>query len=170
MMEKLAENLWVLRFPLSMIGIQEGRTVTIFRLSSGDLVIHSTAPFSPEDVETIAAVGRPAWLLDATLFHDTYADPGRAAFPALPYLAPARFPVKSGPVRPLTDLPAEWSPELEVLQLEGMPRVREHLFFHRPSRTLVVADLVFNFDRHAPLWTRAFFRYAAGLRHYPGVS
>src|SRR5688572_16799824 len=139
MMEKLAENLWVFRYPLSLIGIQEGRTVTIFRLRSGDLVIHSTAPFSPEDVETIAALGRPAWLVDATLLHDTYAEAGRAAFPALPFLAPERFPVKSGPVRPLSDPPAEWSPELEVLPLGGLPRVREHLFFHRASRTVVVA-------------------------------
>jgi hypothetical protein len=34
--------------------------------------------------------------------------------------------------------------ELPVLQLKGMPLLSEYLFFHKKSRTLIVADLCFN--------------------------
>ena len=156
-----------MRFPLRLLGAQIGRTVTIVRLRTGELVIHSTAAFSRADVEAISRLGTPAWLLDATLFHDTFAGRGRKAFPSAAYLAPERFPV---PSQPLSKPPPSWEEELDVLPLEGMPGVREYVFFHVPSRTLIVADLVFNFGPTATAWTRFFFRWAGGIRHYPGVS
>jgi hypothetical protein len=165
---QIAEDLWVLRYPLSLLGTQVGRTVTLIRQRSGHLIIHSTAPFTPSEVKAIRALGPPAWLLDATLFHDTFAAVGRTAFPEIPYAAPKGFPGVN--VRPLTELAQACAGELEVLRIDGMPRVREHVFFHRSSRTLVVADLVFNFGPSATPWTRAFFRWAGGVRQFPGVT
>jgi hypothetical protein len=154
-----------------------GRTVTVMRLSSGRLVIHSTAPFTKEDVKDINALGQPAWLTEATLFHDSFATAGRAAFPNLPYLVPQGFQrsvgISSSPSPHPAFLhtpPPEWRGELEVLELEGMPKVREHVFFHRPTHTLIVADLVFNFGPHATAWTRWFFRWAGGIVEFPGMS
>src|SRR5690349_8438566 len=119
-MQRLADNLWILRYPLTMLGTQVGRTVTLIRLRSGQIVIHSTAPFSRTDVEAIRALGSPAWLVEATLFHDTYAREGQAAFPDIPYLS------ASLPTGNLIPPPAAWAGELEVLLLDGMPKVREH--------------------------------------------
>ena len=168
--QKVAENIWVLRFPLSLLGTRLGRTVTVIRLDSGELVIHSTAPFAPADVTAIKALGRPAWLVEATLFHDTYAEAGRAALPNIPYLVPDGFPVVRGGTSPLHTPPHAWAGDLAMLPLDGMPKVREHVFLHLPSRTLIVADLVFNFGPQATAWTRWFFRWPAGIREYPGMS
>lgn len=170
-MQKLAENLWVLRYPLPLLGADPGRRVTVIRLQSGDLVIHSTAPFSPDDVVAIHALGRPAWLVEATNVHDTFAREGHAAFPMARYLAPPGFERVSGiPTEPLVPAPREWSGELEVLPLEGVPKVREHAFFHRPSRTLIVADVLFNVTAEMTPWTRILLRLASGLKGGPGVS
>ena len=147
-----------------------GRTVAVMRLRSGDLIIHSTGPFTASDVTAIHSLGRPAWLLDATLSHDTFATAGRNAFPDAAYFAPEGFPVRGGTTFSLRTLPASWEDELEVLQLEGMPRVREHAFFHKPTRTLIVADLVFNFSAVSSAWMRNFFRVVGGIRGYPGMS
>jgi hypothetical protein len=175
--QNVADNLWVLRFPLSLLGTHMGRTVTVLRLNSGHLVIHSTAPFEMADVTAINALGQPAWLIEATLFHDSFATAGRAAFPDLPFLVPEGFRpfvggTGSASLHPafLHTPPSEWRGELEVLELHGMPKVREHVFFHRSTRTLIVADLVFNFGTHATAWTRWFFRWAGGIREFPGVS
>ena len=46
---KTGENLWVLPYPLRLLGANFGRMVTIVRLGSGKLVIHSTGPFTPAD-------------------------------------------------------------------------------------------------------------------------
>lgn len=170
-LESLAENVWLLSCPLSLMGCRIGRNVTVIRLGSGRLVIHSTARFSPEDVAAIETLGEPAWLVEASRFHDTFAAAGRRAFPELPYYAPPGFSVRAGgETRPLSELPVETAGEVEILELAGMPRVREHAVIHHPSRTLILADLVFNLDASAGAWTLGFLRVAAGLREYPGQS
>lgn len=170
-MEQIAENVWVLRFPLRLLGVAIGRTVTIIRLASGKLVIHSTAPFNHADVAAIRALGQPGWLLDVSLFHDSLAKEGRAAFPDVPYLAPEGFSKASGvPTESLVRLPTEWRGEIEVLELGGMPKVREHVMFHRFSRTLIVGDVLFNFERGASGWTRFFARHVMRLKKFIGMS
>ena len=160
--QPIAEHLWTLQYPLSMLGAPIGRTVTIMRLpDSGKLVIHSTAPFSSEDVSAIKELGEPGWLLDVTNIHDTYATQGRAAFPGIPYLAPEGFSEAARvPTQPLSAPPAEWGDEVEVLELAGKAAMaREYVVFHRPSRTVIVADLAFHVTEAAP----------AGLRLYASV-
>ncbi|MEY2506320.1 MAG: hypothetical protein QOH01_649 [Verrucomicrobiota bacterium] len=103
--------------------------------------------FGVEDIAAIRSFGEPAWLLDATLMHDTFAKEGRAALPELPYLAPAGFAEVSGiPTALLSLAPPEWGDEIEVIKIEGT-RKNEHALFHRHSRTLVVADLFFSMPR-----------------------
>jgi hypothetical protein len=51
-----------------------------------------------------------------------------------------------------------------------MPQIQEHAFFHRPSKTLIVADLMFNLPPNVGAWTQLFLRAAAGIRDYPGMS
>ena len=81
MMHQVAPGIWTLHYPLSVLGTNHGRTVTVIRLDSGKLLIHSMAPFSPEDIAAIRAQGEPAWLAEVMLFHDTYAAQGRGAAP-----------------------------------------------------------------------------------------
>ena len=169
-MIEIADNLWVLRYPLRLVGVAIGRTVTIIRLASGKLVIHSTAPFTPDDVACIAELGQPGWLLDATRFHDSFVEEGRAAFPELPYLAPGGNLKGGRDAAPLTPAPPEWASELDVLELSGMPKVREHVLFHRASRTLIVGDVLFNFGDGASAWTRFFARHVMRLEKFVGMS
>ncbi|MEM6280294.1 MAG: hypothetical protein AAF733_12505 [Verrucomicrobiota bacterium] len=170
-MRDLGPNIRLLSYPLSLFGMKVGRQVTLFRLSSGKLVIHSTAPFPEADVNAIREFGEPTWLLDATNFHDTLTRPGVAAFPDLPYLVPDRFPL-SGKVKsqPLEDVPAEWEGELDVIKIDGMPSINEHVFFHRKSKTLVVADLLFNLPDSVGAFTLGFLRLISGIKQHPGNS
>ncbi len=167
----IADNLWLLQYPLSVLGTQHGRNVTIIRLASGKLIIHSMAPFTAADLAAIRAEGEPAWLVEAMLLHDTYAAEGRKLFPGLPFYGPPGFDkVVKFPTLPLLPPPAEWADEIAIFPLEGVPMVKEHLFLHRPSRTLIVADLVFNFSPEERGWDRFFHRYIAGFKRYPGIS
>ena len=142
----------------------------MLRLASGDLVIHSTGPFTPEDVAVVNALGRPRWLLDTMLRHETFAQRGREAFPDALYLAPEGFSKLAGfPTQPLINQP-EWSGEVEVLRLDGVPGMEEHAVLHRPTRTLIVADLIFNFGASASWWTHLLMYGAVGIKHNPGMA
>jgi hypothetical protein len=161
--QQLADDVVVMSLPLRFFGIDFGRNVTLLRLSDGRVVIHSTAPFTQKDVAAIRAFGEPAWLVDATLLHDTFAKEGSAALPGVPYLAPSGFKKVSGvATQPLDPPPSDWAGEIEVLRIEGT-RKNEHVFFHRQSRTLVVADLFFSFPAETRGWARFFARRIMGL-------
>ena len=156
-MKPIAQDLWLLHYKAPLLGDYLGRNVSVVRLRSGDLVIHSTGPFSPEDVENIKALGRPAFLLDALSKHDTFAKEGRAAFPDLPYYAPAGFSETVGfPTESLSHPPSAWAGQLDGVHLNGMEGQDEYAFLHRASRTLIVCDLVFHVTTEAPLGARLF--------------
>ncbi len=171
MLKPIAPGLWTAGYPLSILGTEHGRTVTVIRLASGKLLIHSMAPFTAADLGAIRELGEPAWLAEAMLLHDTYAAEGRRAFPDLPFLGPPGFAGIAGfPVDPLLPPPPEWAEEIRVARLQGAPKLEEHVFLHIPTRTLVVADLIFNFDAAERGWNRFFHRHVAGFRRYPGMS
>lgn len=169
-LKTIAPDLWVMTFPLTTLGVNLQRNVTIMRLSSGDLVIHSTAPFTPVDVKMIHHLGRPQWLVDVLLRHDTFSGQGSAAFPQATYLAPHGF--EAGvPTGLLLPPPAEWRGEIEVLPVNGAPAFSEIVMLHRATRTLIVGDLLFNFEGKQDLLTRVFLKVAAvGGTCDPGVT
>ncbi|MGI8820749.1 MAG: hypothetical protein ACR2ID_07785 [Chthoniobacterales bacterium] len=170
-MQQLAPNLWLVRYPLRLLGLEIGRNVTVVRLTSGELVIHSSAPFTESDVQEIAALGEPRWLLDVTRFHDSYARAGRAAFPRISYLAPENFPARAKlQMAALEPAPQEWGRELQLQRIDGMPGVQEHAVFHAPSRTLVVGDLLFHFGPCASWWTKFIVHSVLRLPHGCGMS
>jgi len=171
-MIQLADNLWVRHYPLSILGSQHGRTVTVIRLKSGKLIIHSMAPFTAADVAEIRALGTPGWLVESMLLHDTYSRKGWQAFGSdLPFLGPPGFSeIVKFPTEPLLPAPPEWEGEIKVMPVGGAPKLLEHAFLHIPSRTLIVADLVFNFPANETGWNRFFHRHIAGIKGHPGMS
>lgn len=166
--QQITEDVLLLSFPWRPFGIDFKRNVTVLRLSDGRLVIHSTAPFTTNDIEDIRRFGEPSWLVEATPMHDTFAKKGRPAFPNLPYLAPDGFN-KAIPTEPLDPPPSEWKGEIDVLKIDE-DKTREHLFFHRRSRTLVVADLFFSFPEDTRGWPRFFARHVMRLPRLFGIS
>jgi hypothetical protein len=169
--EGLAEGVFLQRHPLTLAGCRMGRNVTIVRLAGDQLLVHSTARFSEFDRHAIEALGEPAWLMEATNFHDTQAEAGRAVFADLPYYAPPGFSAADKTnAQSLESPPEAWQAECEIVELGGMPKIREHVVFHRPSKTLIVADLFFNLPPTIDWWTRSFLRAFSGLKRYPGTS
>lgn len=168
--QKIADDVLVMSFPWGAFGIDFKRNVTLLRLSDGRVVVHTTAKFTEEDIAAIRSFGEPAWLVEATVMHDTFAKEGRAVLPDIPYLAPAGFEKASGvPTVPLSPPPADWAGEIDVLKIEGT-RMNEHALFHRRSRTLIVADLFFSFAKETRGWSRVFIRYFMRLPRMFGIS
>lgn len=170
-MKQVDGNIWIKGYPLSIFGTRHGRNVTVIRLNDGRLIIHSMAPFPAADIQGIHAIGEPAWLLESMLLHDTYAREGREIFPDIPFLGPPGFgSVVKFPVEPLYPAPEDWAGEIETLPIRGAPKLEEIAVLHVPSRTLILADLIFNFPTEERGWDRFFHRHIAGFKRYPGMS
>jgi hypothetical protein len=167
---QLANDVALISFPWRALGIDFKRNVTLLRLGDGRLIIHSSGPFTEQDVANIRHFGQPAWLVEATLMHDTFAKDGHKAFPDLPYLAPEGCAEASGiPTQRFCPPPSDWAGKIDVFKLDGV-RSNEHALFHRPSRTLIVADLFFSFPKDTHGWPRFFVRHFMRLPRLFGIS
>jgi hypothetical protein len=160
----------MISFPWRVLGIDFKRNVTLLRLGDGRLIVHSSAPFTEEHVAAIRRFGQPAWIVEATLMHDTFAKEGRWAFPDLPYLAPEGFEKASGiSTRLLSPPPVDWAGEVDVVKIDGV-RSNEYALYHRRARTLVVGDLFFSFPNNVQGWQRFFARHFMRLPRLFGIS
>lgn len=167
-MQSIAPDVWVVDGPIIEMDFPLGMKVpfptrmTIVRLGSGELWVHSPIRLTPELQRAVEAQGPIAHLVSPNFIHYAGIPQWAAAFPrAKCWAAPGvrERATKHGiDVRFDADLedapPADWSDDLDQLIFEGSKVVREVVFFHRSSRTAILTDLIENFelDRVASRW------------------
>lgn len=159
-MRRLAPDLHVLEAPQRFLGLEVGARMTILRLEGGVLV-HSPVAVDPR------SVGEPArWILAPNLLHHLHAGPWIAAG-AEGWAAPG-LPEKRTDLAFTGVIDSDAHPfgdEIAVLPTRSFPFANEVAVLHRPSRTLILTDLAFNFPATAPFATRAAMACLCG---YPG--
>ena len=136
--------LWTDFHSMQMAGLPAGRRMAVARGTNGQLVVFSPLPASNPAISELRALGEPAAFIVPSRLHENFFSDYFVHFPRSVFLA--------GPAS-LADHP-RWklgefshsSPELtgfDCVKVEGMPKVQEHVFFHRATRTLILADLLF---------------------------
>ncbi|GAB5560345.1 MAG: hypothetical protein SynsKO_19920 [Synoicihabitans sp.] len=169
----ITPDLLVIRHAFAVMGMPLGKTTVAIRMTNGRVLVHSAGPLDPSDIAAIHELGEVQWLMEANRIHDTFAQDLRAAFPEATYALPAKFPISPkelGPTRPLREVRGTWSGDLEVMPLRGAPRLQEHVCLHRPSRSLILGDLVFNLPISPPQRVPLALRVISGLHAFPGTS
>ena len=63
-----------------------------------------------------------------------------------------------------------WENELPKVMLRGMPKLNEFVFLHHASRTLIVTDLLYNFDIAKQSFLGKLFLKLNGIYGRPGCS
>ena len=162
-MRRLAEDLYVAEQPQRFYGLEVGARMTVMRLGD-DLLVHS-----PIDVEpaAVAGLGTLRWVVAPNRLHHLYVGPwieaGAASY------APRGLPDKRPDLsfdHVITERSEPFGPAVLVVPTRCFALTNELVFLHRPSRTLVVTDLVYHFTSEAPALTKAVMWCACG---YPGV-
>lgn len=163
----LAENLWVVDRAQSFYGLPVGARMTVIRLEGGRLLLHSPVALDPALRRELDSIGHVAFAVAPSRLHHLYAGEVAAAYPG------TRLWVAPGLERKRPDLvfeavlddeaPEEWRSEIAQVFFRGRPYENEVVFFHRPSRTLIVCDLAFNFGPRNALPTRLLMKL---LRSY----
>jgi len=171
-LQVIAPEVWECSRPLRVSGMEMGHRMTVVRTGVNGLWVHSPVSWTPELGAELATLGTVRHVLAPNCFHDLYLEEWRAQcrtalFWAAPGLrARSKFPFTG-------DLSAdghpEWSDLFSVELVGGMPGVNELVYFHRPSRTLIVADLVFNLPGNVDFATALLAR-ANGIHGRLAVS
>jgi hypothetical protein len=149
---KLAENLWWVRG--NVPGMTLKRTMTVARLSSGGLVIHSAIALDAASMRELEAFGTPKYLLVPNAYHRLDAPAYKRRYPELVVLGPRGSRAGIEQVIKLDGVYEDF-PVLDEARLHTLrgTKEREGALLVRSSdgMTVVVNDCVFNMDKKEDL-------------------
>jgi hypothetical protein len=154
-LKPVAENLWIVDgAPIHAMGLALPVRMTAVRLSSGEVWLHSPTRYDETLRRSIEAHGAIRHLVAPNVGHWAFVQDWRRNAPgAIVWAAPKlrdRLPVRLSRLqidRELEDrAPDAWAADMEQLVLRGVGGYREVAFLHRPSRTLILTDLVANLE------------------------
>jgi hypothetical protein len=154
-LKRVADDVWIVDGPIIRFGnpwlkLPFPTRMTVMNLGGRRLFIHSPTPLVPELKSEIEDVGIPRWIVAPNRLHYWWLPEWQAGYPdADVYLAPR---VREQAGRRIDfdaftldrDCGYVWDAEVATLPVPGRT-MTEVTFFHRASRTLVLADLVENF-------------------------
>lgn len=138
------DRMWTMNRPVWFSGVRLRARTTILRLDDGGLLVHSPAPPTDALAHELQTLGPVRWLVVPNCFHHLGTPAAKARFPEAKVVGPASALSKNPALRIDVDIAQLGAqlPELEVLPLAGVPFLDETVLHHRPTRTLLGADLV----------------------------
>lgn len=154
-LKAVADDVWIVDGPEIQFGyfglkLPFPTRMTIVRLAGGALWLHSpTQPTGPL-LEAVRALGPVRFLIAPNTIHYWWVPEWKAAFPnAEVWAAPGlqRSAKRPVPVDRVLDgtPPQAWAGEIDQVLVRGS-LLTEVDFFHRASRTLILTDLIENFE------------------------
>ena len=164
-MLEIDRHLWVAQQPLKYLGLEVGTRTTVIKLEDCSLMLISPIEINLELQQQLDNLGTVKYLIAPNLFHYLYLDLAQQLYPDAAIFAPPGLSAKQPDLnidRVFTQDKIEFAGELEYTLLTGFrvfipPKIavaNEIVFYHPRSKTLIITDLAFNFDRTFPTVTQ----------------
>ncbi len=168
MLQPIDDNIWHMVHAFTANGLPITTRMTVVRLPGGKLLIHSPIPLGDALRREMDGLGRVAFIVAPNKMHHLFLAPFAAAFPDATVYGPKGLRKKRTDLGEITELPTgnvpAWQPDLEHLAFAGIPAVNESLWFHRPSATLIVTDLL-QWMQGKLAWSIKTYAILTGVRH-----
>jgi hypothetical protein len=146
MLQKIAPNLWHTQHSFVVSGIRASSRMTVVRLQDGRLWLHSPVPITDALKAELMALGEVAYVVAPSKAHHLFVAKCMAAFPQAKLFGAPGLLTKRPDLQGMVELQAvaepSWQADLEQLFFAGLPMVNETVWFHKPSRTLIITDLL----------------------------
>ncbi|WOD37129.1 DUF4336 domain-containing protein [Nodosilinea sp. E11] len=153
------DNIWIVDGPIVQMALY-GTAVpfttrmTIVRLNNGGLWCHSPTELTPSLKAEIDSLGRVEHLVSPNKIHYAHIQSWADAYPqAIAWASPGvreRADSQQIPTTFHADLadtpPPQWATEIDQAIIRGSRFLDEVVFFHRQSKTLILTDLIENFE------------------------
>jgi hypothetical protein len=154
----LDHDIWVAEAPLRFF-VEMGRRMTVVRVGEDGLLVHSPVPLSEDLRRQLLELGTVRFVVPASNLHGhRFMEQYREAFPGVELFAAPGLARKRRDLSFDADLSEHpdprWADVLDQAVFRGHRLLDEIVFFHEPSRSLIVGDLCFNIEADAPLATR----------------
>ena len=160
-LKPVAPDIWVIDGPaIRFYGMPFSTRATVVRLKGGGLWTHSPTRLTPGLEAELQALGPVRHLVAPNWIHYAHVSDWRAAFDgARAWAAPgaaARAAKRGMALKFDHDLgrraEAPWAGQIDQMIVGGSRVHREAVFFHRASKTLILTDLIENFEPARVVW------------------
>lgn len=158
-LKKVNENIWlvdgdIIHMSFSIIQVPFSTRMTVVKLSNGDILLHSPIAYNQGLASEILAHGPIKHLVSPNAIHYAYITEWKKHFPdAIAWASPGvEKRAQSQQIETKFDQsltghsPEEWAGDINQLIFQGSSVIKEVVFFHKSSRTLILADLIENFE------------------------
>lgn len=150
-MEKLAHEIWIFDgSSVKFLGLPFSTRMTVVRLSSSELWIHSPIKLSKAIIDQIGSLGNVKYLIAPNHLHHLFLHEWIATYPSAEVYGTNEVIKKRKDLSFNGSLnqPQSWDWESAIDQelFSGSPLMEECVFFHKTSSTLIVTDLIENFS------------------------
>ena len=153
MLQQVHDALWVAEGEIvSFFGAAYPTRSVIARLANGDLWVWSPAKLTDDLQNEVNGLGPVRHLVSPNKLHHLYLQEWKAAYPEAKLWGPQSTIKKRHDLKfqqALADSPpVDWHPDIDQAWFRGSFAMDEIVFFHRPSATAIVADLIQTFSEH----------------------
>ena len=160
MFRSIGANIWDHEIPIRFGGIPLWHRMTVIRLANGGLIVHSPTRLDLASEQELEKLGPIVAIIAPSWWHDLYLREYLSTYPdARLYGAPTLVRwSRSLPFAELLDglAPSLWADQIDQVHVQGIGLFLDEIaFYHRRSRSLIVADLLFNLSEKDAWITRA---------------
>ncbi len=179
-LQALAPNLWIANQPLRFLGLSVGTRMTVIRLSDGRLVVISPIALTPELITEIDDLGPVFAQIAPNRYHHLFAAAFQQQYPQAQLWGAIGLAEKCPDLaidRVIREVSGDIGSEIFYRQFIGVQvpgsqltnltkpdPLNEVVFYHQPSRTLIIADIAFHFDRNNAWETRLVAKLIGGYQ------
>ena len=146
--EYIRDQIWLLEYPVRFAGMDLFGRTTIIKLENGDLIIHDPCEINDSVKKEIDAIGVVKYIVAPGTYHHLFVTDFQQKYPdAETFLCPGleqkRQDIQFDWI--LGNKPDHrWEDTLDQVLVYGTRHIWEVAFFHKPSKTLILVDLLEN--------------------------
>lgn len=148
----VADDIWILEGGnVSFHGFPYPTRCVIVRLPSGGLWVWSPIRLDEDLRQAVNTLGTPRHLVSPNKIHHLFLQQWKAAWPETKLWGPQSTIDKRRDLafEPALDetVPPDWEGVIDMVRFAGSPVMDEVVFLHRPSATVILADLSEHFSQ-----------------------
>ncbi len=174
MKEFVKDFIWIDSIPLKYYGLNMGTRMTVIKLCDGNLFLHSPTELTGKLKSELDKIGKVKFLIAPNKLHHMYLKEYMNAYPDAEAFGAKGLPEKRKDITftgILNDCPIkEWEENIDQVVFEGSVFSNEVIFFHRGSQTLIVTDLLEQYDENGYFkgFKEKIFAWLFGVYKAPG--
>jgi len=159
-LREVAPDVWIVDGEyVDFYGFPYPTRMTVVRLSDGRLFIHSPIRWTAALAAQVEALGDVRYLVSPNKIHHLFLGDWQQHYPNAEMYASPGLPKKRKDLSFTAILsdeaPASWSGEFDQAVLKGSFFMEEVAFFHKATRTMIVADMIERLDgARWPWWAK----------------